>query len=121
MTRARAETYAAVFAVVGAPLAWLGEISTAYAFASTPCFRAGQRMTREMGVQPWPLAISAAFLLVALAALAMGVALFRRTHADAAHSRTRFLAMWGIAFATIFAALIVVNIALLLGMPACAS
>jgi hypothetical protein len=121
VTRARAETYAAVFAVAGAPLAWLGEISAAYAFASTPCFNAGARLTRELGVQPWPLAISAAFLLVALAALAMGVVLYRRTHADAAHSRARFLALWGIAFATIFTALIAVNIALLLGMPGCAS
>lgn len=129
--RGRVETHEALFAVWAAPLAWLLQLSAIYAFSSAPCFYYGIRLTTHPGVQPWPLIIGCVCLLVALAALWLGVVLLRRTKDETGGSkrhlfetgqgRTRFMALWGIAFSAVFVFLIAVNILLLLGMPVCES
>jgi hypothetical protein len=129
--RGRVETHEALFSVCAAPLAWLVQLSAIYAFSSTPCFHFGDRLLTHAGVQPWPLIIGAACLLVALASLWLGFVLLRRTRGETGggrrhlfetgEGRTRFLAVWGVAFASVFTVLIVVNLLLLIGMPVCES
>jgi len=127
--RGRVETYEALFSVCGAPLAWIVQLGASFALSSSACFRGGDRLFAHPGVQAWPLAISVACLLVALASLWLGLVLLRRTRneepggkhelLERGQGRTRFLAIWGIGFAAVFSLLIAVNILLLLGLPVC--
>jgi hypothetical protein len=128
--RGRVETYEAVFSVCAAPLAWIAQLSAIYAFTSSPCFAFGERQPAFAGVQPWPLVTGTVGLLVALAALRLAFVLYRRTEDEkeggkrhlfeTGTGRTRFLAVWGIAFSGVFSLLIAINIAMLLGLPVCA-
>jgi hypothetical protein len=123
------DTLEGLFAVLGGPVAWIVQLDAAFAFSSSPCFVAGARQTTHGGVQPWPLIIGLVCLAISAASLWMGLLIFRRTRGESGggkrhllhtgQGRTRFLAAWGIAFAAVFTLLIVVNIALLLGMPVC--
>ncbi len=129
--RGRVETHEAIFSVCAAPIAWLVQLSAVFAFSSAPCFYYGLRLFTHPGVQPWPLIIGCACLLVSLAALWLSLVLLRRTEGEkgggkrrlfeTGHGRTRFMASWGIAFSAVFTVLIVLNIVLLLGMPVCES
>jgi hypothetical protein len=119
-----------LFAVYGAPLAWIVQVSAAYAFNSPACFLAGERLVARSGLHPWAAIVSFVCLAVALAAVWLGLIHVRRTRGEEAggerhlietgQGRTRFLAIWAIAFAIVFTVLIAINILLLLGMPACA-
>ena len=127
--RDRVATHEALFAVWGAPIAWLVQLSVSFAFSSNPCFAAGDRLFASPGVQLAPLIASCAALLVALAALWVGVVLFRRTAGETGggkrhlvetgQGRTRFMAVWAMAFSCVFVVLIAVNIGLLVVLPTC--
>ncbi len=129
--RGRVNTLEALFAVWGSPLAWLIQLSAIYAFSSAPCFDFGARLFTHVGVQPWPLIIACAMLLIGIAALLLSLVLLRRTRNETGggkhhlfntgQGRTRFMALWGVAFATVFVTLMVVNIVLLIGMRICES
>lgn len=129
--RGRVDTLEALFAVWGAPLAWLIQLSAIYGFSSTPCFAFGARLFTHPGVQPWPLIIACATLLVGIASLLLSLVLLRRTRNetgggkhhlfDTGQGRTRFMAMWGVAFSAAFVPLMVVDIVLLIGMRVCES
>ncbi len=128
--RGRVDTHEALFAVCGAPLAWLVQLSANFAMSASPCFVFGERQLTHPGVQPGPLIVGGVCLVVALAALWLSIVLLRRTREETGggkhhlletgHGRTRFLALWGIAFAAVFGALIAINIVLLFGLPICA-
>ena len=128
--RGKVATHEALFSVCGAPLAWLAQLSLAFAFSTTPCFLFGERLLTHAGVQPWPLILSIACLIVAIAALWLGIVLWRRTRGETGsgphklvepgRGRTRFLAIWSVASAGVFVLLIAANIVMLLAFPICA-
>jgi hypothetical protein len=114
---------ARVLTVCAAPLAWLAQLSANYAFTTTPCFVRGARLGYQPGIEGWLLAIGAVTLLVALAALWRAVLLYRQAGNETSGtgtSRTRFLAVWGIAFSGLFSLLIAINIAMVFGLAVCA-
>ncbi|MBN9505810.1 MAG: hypothetical protein J0I69_07255 [Altererythrobacter sp.] len=128
--RRRVGKRAALFAVYGAPLAWFVQFCAAFAFNTSPCFDAGERLFSRPGLHPWAAIISVLCLAVALAALWLGLVHLRRTREEepggerglieTGQGRTRFLAIWAIAFAGVFTVLIAINILLLLGVSPCA-
>ncbi len=129
--RGRVDTLEGLFAVWASPLAWMIQVSAIYAFSTAPCFDFGARLFTHPGVQPWPLIIACAMLLFGIAALLLSLVLLRRTRNetgggkhhlfDTGQGRTRFMALWGVAFSSVFVTLMVVNIVLLIGMRVCES
>ena len=128
--RDRVAAHEGLFAVWAAPLVWAVQLTVSFAATSNSCFDAGDRLLTHPGVEIWPLIVSIAALLIALAGLCLSIVLLRRTRDETGGSerrlvetgqgRTRFMAVWGIAFSSVFAFLIAVNIALLLAMSECA-
>ncbi|HEY3731020.1 MAG TPA: hypothetical protein VGL28_07130 [Steroidobacteraceae bacterium] len=107
--RDRVSMLAALFGLVGGPLAWFIEVCVGYALASPPCFTNTSRATRPAPQLDWtwPAMIGLMVLCVLVALVACAVsyrALLRtRTESQGDHEhlmevgagRTRFLALWG--------------------------
>jgi hypothetical protein len=131
--RGRAGGWALGFATLGAPLAWFVQLNANYALLAQPCFPGPERNIElpADAAWTWPAALGvyALCLIIALAALATALRLFRRTRdEDAEHQaemqeagagRTRFLAYWGILLGIGFAVVIFVNLLALVMVPPC--
>jgi hypothetical protein len=121
-----------LFALLGAPAAWIVELLIGFAVTSYAC---DMHQTRGAlaAVPGWmsPLvtAVNLLALLVAALSLVAGVVLIRRTrhehHArsgepiDAGEGRTRVLAVWAIVGAIIFIVALLTNTFSLLLVPIC--
>lgn len=132
--RERVTLPALAFGVAGGPLAWGLQLNAGFALASWPCFPGDQRMQLPLDgyAWTWPTLVAVMFAgaLIALAALWVSWSNLQKTREehsgghghlmDTGSGRTRFLALWGIAFGAGFAvASLVTGIAFIV-LPRCA-
>jgi len=120
----------ALFAVTAPPLAWLVQLCSGFAMASTPCYRAGVPLLGGRVPFTGLLVVTLLCLAVTLVALLVAMRDWRATRdehgggsenlIEVGHGRTRFLALWGMNLGAGFALILVANLVALLGMPSCA-
>ncbi|RST31239.1 hypothetical protein HMF7854_10625 [Sphingomonas ginkgonis] len=122
------------FALWGGPAAWLAQLLADYAIYSRPCFTGSTRnaaLPDHVAATHVAGAVALVLpLLVALAAGAVAVRVYRRTRDESAGSsaglveagngRTRFLSFWGMLMGFGFAILILTSLAAMLMVPPCA-
>jgi hypothetical protein len=99
---ARPLSPAAIFGVLGGPLAWYVELLLGYALASGPCFPHDQRLVSPQRDMAWThTGVVCLLMLCTLVAFAAFFVSWRRMRristGDFALERTRFVAMWGVA------------------------
>lgn len=128
--RDRVSAFEALFGVLAPPLAWIVQLAAGFAMASEPCFYGSER--HLAGPQPSGVlvGITIVALVVALAALVLSWAGFRRTRREkdvdrhhlieVGQGRTRFLALWGMILGAGFALVIAANLLALTGLTTCA-
>jgi hypothetical protein len=117
-----------LFALVGGPVGWLGQLL--FAFASTSYFCAAGMADAVPGWL-WPAIalLNLGGLTLAAAALLTALALVRRTAQehrgrsggvmDAGEGRTRFLAVWGLFISAVFIVATLANSFSLILVPLC--
>ena len=123
------------FAVFGGPLAWFVELCGGFALASEPCVVDGMHLAEPLANAQWTapamMVLMAASLLVALASFAVARQAFKRAEksapgmqhresSDAALSRSRFLAEWGMLLAGVFALAVAMTAIGFMMLPRCA-
>jgi hypothetical protein len=106
------------FTVFGGPLAWFAQLYGGFALASQPCVVDGVHMTEPLANARWTgpamILLLVASLLVALCSFAVAWQSFNRAQAtapgmrrrdssDVGVGRSRFLAVWGMLLASVFA------------------
>jgi hypothetical protein len=126
------QLHTSFFAVFGAPIAWFIQLCADYALASEPCFRDGHRSIDPLPQLIWTgpamIAIMIAAILVAALSFLASWRAFSRARAfspadistSKEASRTRFLALWGMAFGGGFALAAALSTVALLTLPRCA-
>jgi heme/copper-type cytochrome/quinol oxidase subunit 2 len=97
------------YAVLGAPSAWALQFWVGYWVSQARCDRPGYRVPADLTT--WTIVAGIAALAVAFGALAISIALFRRTletdvEGPPPDGRIKFLAIVGIAVAPLFIAII---------------
>jgi uncharacterized BrkB/YihY/UPF0761 family membrane protein len=116
--------FARLFAVFGAPLAWLTQLCGSFAMASKPCFAQGERLLKPHLQQQWTssamLVLMATALLIALGSLMVSWQISRRTAAASQPERDHFLALWGMLLSAGFALTTVLTATAFLTLPRCA-
>ena len=128
--RHRANPALLLFALLGAPAAWMTQLL--FAFASTSYVCAGaMRGAIPAWLDPVIAGLNFAGLTIALAALTVALGLLRRTAhehrkrsgavLEAGEGRTRFLAVWGIFISLVFFVATLVNSFSLFLVPLCRS
>lgn len=92
----------AVFGLLGGPLAWFVQLLAGFTLANAPCFPHDQRLAAPGAHWAWThggiLVMLLLCVVVALVALRVSWVDLRSSSEGArAGSRTRFIAMWGVA------------------------
>lgn len=110
------------YAVLGAPAAWALQFWIGYWVAEARCDRPGYATPADLTA--WTIAVGIAALLVAGGALAVSIALFRRTSDTESKGpppkgRVRFLAIVGMTVAPLFIAIIAMTSAGVLVLMPC--
>jgi hypothetical protein len=115
-------------ALFAGPLAWFAELNIGYVLATHPCFPTDQRLIVPALQWDWThpalFSVAGVCLLIALWGLLSSWAASRRESGTlhsttAAGSRSRFAALWGVAFgAGFFVATLLTGVGLIL-LPRC--
>ena len=121
-----------LFALLGAPAAWMLELLINFAVTSYVCYPgiSGTTVAAAPGwLQAVVIAANIVALAIAIAALLVGMGLARRTRdehrqrsggvMDAGEGRTRFLAVWGLFTAMVFIVAVLANTFSLFLVPIC--
>jgi hypothetical protein len=123
-----------LFAVFGGPLAWFLQLNADFALASNPCFLENERLLAPHFASGWTwsamILIAAAACVIALVAMLTAWRAYRLTKQESrgdhlelmevGAGRTRFLAFWGLCFASGSALLIVLTALAFVVLPRCA-
>jgi hypothetical protein len=114
-----------VFAVFGAPVAWLAQLIVGYALASHACYPLNVPLVAPVWDGLWwmLLGVDLAAALLAIAAL-LSAMRFRRVYRDAAPrnlaaQRNRFIANWSLLVSALFSIAVVFTIVMLFIEPVC--
>jgi len=123
--RDRKPAAAALFGLIGGPLAWFLQLDAGYALASWPCFPKDQRVTLPLAGFAWTrpaiILLLVAAVIVGLAALLVSLRGLRPAADTAGGSGLdRFLALWGALLGGGFAIATVLTAVALLVLPRCA-
>jgi hypothetical protein len=113
-------------AVLGGPLAWLVQLNASYGLLSQPCYPGPERypVLPDHAAWVWPVAIVLylACLAIAFASTTAAVIVLRRARAgdaDGKDSRDCFIGYAGILLGGGFTAVILANLVVMIGVPAC--
>jgi len=99
-----------LFAVAGAPLAWIGQLLLGYVLEESACSAGDGEEVWGLGVHAWHVIVGTAALAVAVTALAAAAALRAgATAGDLDPPDRGFLASWGLVAAALFAFTIVLT------------
>lgn len=114
-----------VFAVFGAPAAWLVQLIVGYALASHACYPLSVPLMAPVWSGLWwvLIGVDLAAVLIAGAAL-LSATRFRRVYRDAdprdlALQRNRFIANWSLLVSALFSIAVVFTIVMLFIEPVC--
>jgi hypothetical protein len=115
---------AALFGLIGGPLAWFIQLDAGYALASWPCFPKDHRLALPLAgfAWTWPamIVVLVASVLVGLAALWVSWRNLRRSGGEQTHGgRKQFLALWGVFLGGGFAMASVASSIALIALPRC--
>lgn len=122
----RRERHMLWFAVLGGPLAWLVQLNANYGLFSQPCYPGPERNLTLPGHAAWvwpvSLIVYVICLTVAAASAITAVMVLRRARSgdpDGKDSRDCFIGYSGILLGGGFAAVILANLVVMIGVPAC--